>query len=121
MEARAPYHAAPSGPRNLTAPVAAWLRELGFTATEADHGPIATVEAHWQSPEGLRFYLDYQWSALKATVSLALYYPGERNPLDLIRSQHVGRLREVRRLLHGDARFRAAWLAAKSQPIPTSH
>ena len=121
MEARAPYHAAaPSGPRNLTVHVAAWLRGLGFTALEADHGTIATVEAHWQSPEGHRFDYYYQWSMLKAIVSLTLYYPGERNPLDLIRGQHVGRLREARRLLLDDERFRSVWLAAKGQPVSTT-
>lgn len=117
MEARAPYHAAaPSGPRNLTVHVAAWLREQGFTALEADHGPLATVEAHWLSPAGHRFDYCYQWSQLKAIVSLTLYYPGERQPLDLVRGQHVGRLREARRLLLDDARFRAVRQAARGQP-----
>lgn len=117
MEARAPYHtAAPSGPRNLAAALAAWLRGLGFTATEATHGPLTVVEANWQSPEGLRFYLEYQWSALRATAALVVYQPGERYPLDLVKEQHVGRLREVRQLLHNDVCFRTAWQAAKGQP-----
>ena len=120
MEARAPYHAAPKTPRNLTPHVAAWLRGLGFTALEADHGTIASVEAHWGSPEGHRFDYCYQWSALKAIVSLTLYYPGERNALDLIQGQHVARLREARRLLLDDERFRAVRLAAKGQPAAAS-
>lgn len=117
MEARAPYHtAAPSGPRNLAVHIATWLREQGFTALEADHGILATVEAHWVSPEGHRFDYYYQWSPLKAIVSLTLCYPGERLPLDLIRGQHVGRLREARRLLLDDARFRAVRQAARGHP-----
>jgi len=121
MEARAPYHAAaPNGPRNLAAAIAAWLRGLGFATTEATYGPLAVVEANWQSPEGLRFYLEYHWSALRATVALVVYQPGERYPLDLVKEQYVGRLREVRHLLHNDVCFRAAWQLAKGQPTATT-
>jgi hypothetical protein len=121
MEERAPYHTpAPRGPRNLVPHVAQWLRGLDFTALEADHGAIATVQAHWDSPEGHRFYFYYEWSALKALVSLSLTCAGECLPLDLIKGQHVGHLREARRLLHDDERFRAAWLAAKGRLVPTA-
>ena len=119
MEARALYHTpAASGPRNLVRPIAQWLRELGFTALEAEHSTMATLEAHWDSPEGHRFYFYYEWSAMKALVSLTLTYPGEWQPLDLIKGQHVGRLREARRLLYNDARFRAVQQTAKGQSLP---
>ena len=121
MEKRAPYRPeVPKGPRNLAPQVAAELRKLGFTAIERDHGTSATVEAHWQSPQGLRFYLDYRWSARQATVSLVLYYPDVREPMDLVKGQHVGHLREVRHLLHNDVRFRAERQRAKDEPIPTA-
>jgi len=120
MEARAPYHAAPSGPRNLTVHVAAWLRGLGFAAREADHGTIATVEANWVSPEGHRFDYYYEWSAQKAIVSMTLCYSGARQTMDLVAGQHVGRLREARRLLFDDERFRAEWQLAKAlSKLPT--
>lgn len=120
MEARAPFASAPKGPRNLTVHVATWLRSLGFTALEADHGTIATVEANWQGPAGHRFDYYYQWSEWKAIVSLTLCYRGERQLLDLVAGQHVWRLREARRLLLDDEHFRAERQAARGQPATAS-
>lgn len=120
MEARAPYHAAPSGPRNLTVQVAAWLRGLGFAAREADHGTIATVEANWLTPEGHRFDYYYQWSAEKAIVSLTLCYASELRAMDLVAGQHVRRLREARRLLLDDEHYRAERQLARARPVAAS-
>lgn len=116
---QAPEAAPVPAPRNLAPHVAAWLRRLGFTATERTQATTATVEAYWQSARGLRFYLDYQWSPRQATCSLALYYPGVREPVDLVSGQHVRRLKEMRQLLLHDVRFHAEWQAASSQSVPT--
>jgi hypothetical protein len=53
------------------------------------------MQAHWDSPEGYRFYFYYEWSALKAIVSLSLAQASECLPLDLLKSQHVRHLREA--------------------------
>lgn len=107
----APATPQPQGPRNLAPHVAAWLRKRGFTATEAEHPTITTVEAHWTSPEGWQFYVDYEWYPAPhhmAKLHLCVYMPGERTAFQLIRSQHVRRLKEVRQLLCNDSYYRTA-------------
>ena len=110
MEDRAPYASAPSGPRNLTVPLAAWLRTLGFTATEQHYATMATLAAHWIGPRGERFELGYIWSArphTDATCQLQVRWPG-REAENLCGSQRVHRLKEVRSLLLGNVRYHNA-------------
>ncbi|MGI4759885.1 MAG: hypothetical protein ACRYF0_04210 [Janthinobacterium lividum] len=110
MEARAPYHTeAPKGPRNLTAPLAAWLRKQGFTATEQQPGPAyAAVAAYWLGPSGERYELDYLWTGGRfpdATCRLAVRYTGQVTPEVLFTAQRVRRLREARLLLTTNVRY----------------
>lgn len=114
----APATPQPQGPRNLAPHVAAWLRKRGFTATECETPALTTVEAHWQSPDGWRFYVDYEWwPASKATLHLCVYLPGDTSALNLIRNQHVRRLKEVRQLLCNDSYYRTAREQAQ---VPTT-
>ncbi|MDO7853182.1 hypothetical protein [Hymenobacter convexus] len=115
MEAPAPYHAAPKGPRDLSAPLAAWLRTQGFTAVEQVRPTMATVAAHWHGPQGERFQLDYTWLSGPvpgATCWLTVQYPGQLQPETLFTGQQVRRLREARQLLLGSVRYANARLLA---------
>ena len=91
MEAPAPYHTAPKGPRDLSVPLAAWLRVQGFTATE---------------------------QARSATCWLRVHYPGQPQAETLFTGQHVRRLREERQLLLGNVRYANARTLAKLVPAP---
>ena len=108
MEERAPYHTpAPKVPRNLAAPIAAWLREQGFTVRERHYDTVATVGATWTGPRGDQFELAYIWSSgryANATLQLQARWPG-REPENLFGSQRVRRLRDVRLLLTGNVRY----------------
>jgi hypothetical protein len=107
MEDQAPYHRpAPKPPRNLAAPIAAWLRTLGFTATERQYDGQSTVGATWLGPRGERFELAYIWVAqyASATLQLQARWPGQE-PHNLFGSKQVRRLREVRMLLLGNVRY----------------
>jgi hypothetical protein len=106
MEAPAPYHTAPKGPRNLAEPIAAWLRTQGFTATERQYETMATVGATWLGPRGESFELGYFWVPryASATLQLVVRWPG-REPENLFGSQQIRRLREVRWLLSSNVRY----------------
>lgn len=113
MEERAPYHtAAPKGPRNLAEPLAAWLREQGFTATMRQASPTyALLEACWQGSRGERFQLDYTWASgpvPESTCRLQVGYPGQLALEPLFTAQRVRRLKEVRLLLLGNVRYHNA-------------
>lgn len=119
MEAPAPYHIAPKGPRNLAVPLAAWLREQGFTATEHHQG--TTVAAHWVGPQGERFQFDYAWVAgpvPSATCWLDVLYPGQRYSEMLFKAQQVRRLKDARLMLTGNVRYANARTLA--QLLPTA-
>lgn len=99
MEERASYH-----PRNLAAPLAAWLRTQGFTATE--YG--TTVAAHWVGSRGEHFQLDYTWVGgplAEATCCLRVLYVGTSLFETLFTAQRVRRLKEARLLLLGNVRY----------------
>lgn len=123
MEAPAPYHTAPQGPRDLSAPLAAWLRAQGFTAVEQARSVSATVAAHWHGPQGERFQFDYSWVSGPvpgATCWLSVQYPGQLQPETLFTGQQVRRLREARQLLLGNVRYANACTLARlttSSPI----
>ena len=123
MEARAPYHAAAEpAPRNLAAPLAAWLRRLGFTATEQQLGTLATVVAHWLSPRGERFELDYTWTGsphADATCRLQVRGPWQLSADVLFTAQRVRRLKEARQLVTGNVRLHNARLLAQPAPAAT--
>ena len=106
MEAPAPYHTAPKGPRNLAAPLAAWLRTQGFTATERQYETMATVGATWLGPRGESFELAYIWVPryASATLQLVVRWPGQEAE-NLFGSQQIRRLREVRWLLGSNVRY----------------
>ncbi|MBJ6109464.1 hypothetical protein JAO73_10595 [Hymenobacter sp. BT523] len=124
MEAPALYATAPSGPRDLSVPLAAWLRAQGFTAAEQARPATATVAAHWLGPQGERFQLDYAWVAgpvPSATCWLTVRYPGQLQPETLFTAQHVRRLQEARQLLLGNVRYANARTLAKLVPAPTDY
>jgi len=125
MEARAPYHApdaAPRPPRNLTVPLAAWLRTQGFTATEQQPSlAFASVAAHWLGPSGERFELDYHWSGGRfpdATCRLQVRYPGQVTPEPLVTAQRVRRLKEARLLLTSNVRYANARVLEQLAGLP---
>jgi hypothetical protein len=106
-------------PRNLTVPIAAWLRRQGFTAQERERSATADVAAHWLGPQGERFQLDYAWQAgpaPEATCRLTVLYRDAVFPETLFTAQQVRRLRDVRRLLLGCVRYANARLLANLQP-----
>lgn len=123
MENRAPYAmpaAAPRGPRNLTVPLAAWLRTLGFTATEQPYATLSTVAAHWLGPRGERIEFSYIRQAgpvPDATCQLQVCWPGQP-PAKLFGAQRVRRLKDVRLLLLGNVHYHNARLLAKPAPSP---
>lgn len=124
MEERAPYHLpeAPKGPRELAAPIAAWLRRLGFTATEHLLPNYATVSAHWTGPRGEHFLFDYSWvtgPAPEASCRLRVLYPDQVGFEPLFAAQRVHRVKDVRQLLMGCVRLHNARLLAK-MPVPTA-
>ena len=115
MEDRAPYQTqpAPQGPRNLAAPLAAWLRKQGFTAAEY-HG--TTVVAHWTGSRGERFQLDYDWvggESPDATCRLRVRHAGQSLYDILFTAQKVRRLEDARRLLTGNVCYYNARLLAQ--------
>ena len=121
MEARAPY-GAPKGPRNLTAPLAAWLRKQGFTATEQVLGTLATVHAHWVAVGGERFELTYTWTTgpvPDATCTLRVLYPQSVWAETLFTAQRVRRLKEARLLVSNCVRLANARLLAP-KPLAAS-
>jgi hypothetical protein len=112
MEDRAPYHtSAPQGPRNLAVPLAAWLRQQCFTATEQFHATLATIAAHRVAIGGERFELTYTWAlgpVPDATCTLRVLYPSSVWVETLFTAQRVRRLKEVRLLLLGNVRYHNA-------------
>jgi hypothetical protein len=112
MEAPAPYHTAPKPPRNLTAPIAAWLRTQGFEATEQAGDEQATLTAIWTGPRGERFGVSYLWSPRYdgTVLSLQVAYPGQTQTEMLIAAQQVRRLRDLHLLLLGNLRYANARL-----------
>jgi hypothetical protein len=120
MEAPAPYATpAPKGPRNLAAPIAAWLRAQCFTATERQYDTMATVGATWLGPRGESFELGYIWVPRYASASLQLQVRWPSQPgQNLFGPQQVRRLRDVRLLLLGNVRYANARLLA--QPLSTA-
>jgi hypothetical protein len=124
MEDRAPYHLpeAPKGPRNLAPHVAAWLRRLGFTATEHLLPNYASVAAHWTGPRGEHFLFDYTWvtgPVPEANCRLRVLYADRPGPEPLFTAQRVHRVKDVRQLLTGCVRLHNARLLAKA-PVPTA-
>ncbi|WP_310397302.1 hypothetical protein [Hymenobacter sp.] len=112
MEAPAPAR----GPRNLAAPLAAWLRTLGFTATE--YG--TTVAAHWVGAGGEHFQFDYAWAGgptPAATCRLRVLYTGQHLFDTCFTAQKIRRLKEARLLLLGNVRYANARLLALSAPV----
>ena len=118
METPAPYHTqAPKGPRDLAAPIAAWLRRLGFTATERLLPNYAAVSAHWTGPRGEHFFFDYTWvtgPVPEASCQLRVLYPTCSESESLFTAQRVSRVKDVRQLLTGCVRLHNARLLAKA-------
>lgn len=112
--------AAAQGPAapNLTAPLAAWLRRMGFTAMEYAGGWTDTVQASWYTEAGHRFQVEYVYA--RATTGLGTFrlwfYPASsRMPDALVADITVRRLKQARYLLtqnHAYALHRATALAA---------
>ncbi|MGI4759583.1 MAG: hypothetical protein ACRYF0_02665 [Janthinobacterium lividum] len=122
MEARAPY-GEPQGPRNLAAPLATWLRQQGFVATEQLLDTLATVRAHWVAVGGERFELTYTWAAgpvPDATCTLRVLYPNSVWAETLFTAQRVRRLKEARLLVSNCVRLANARLLARPAATPAT-
>lgn len=112
MEAAAPYAAAPRGPRNLTLPLAAWLRRMGFAVLEQGN---AGATGTWAVPDcSWRFQLTYAYSAEGGGILQLLELSDEHRPGVKVQVQtaHVARLRECRFLLLSNAAYADARRAA---------
>jgi hypothetical protein len=124
MEGRAPYHTpAPKGPRNLAAPLAAWLRKQGFVASEQLLDTLATVRAHWVAVGGERFEFTYTWvvgPVPDATCTLRVLYPSSVWAETLFTAQRVRRLAEARLLINNCVRLANARLLASPATIPAT-
>ncbi|MDB5268022.1 MAG: hypothetical protein JWP58_1062 [Hymenobacter sp.] len=110
MEDQAPNQPAPRGDRDLSVPLATWLRTQGFTALERAQADFVTVAASWHSPRHDRFELDYTWQRTpaghaEATCRLRVCYAAEWDFTTLFTAQRVRRLSEARLLLLGNVRY----------------
>ena len=123
MKDQGPYNAAPRGDRDLSAPLAAWLRTQGFTALERAQPGFVTVAATWLSPRLDRFELTYTWQRTpagpaEASCHLRVCYADEWELTTLFTAQRVRRLKEARLLLLGNVRYANARLLAGLLPVP---
>ncbi|HEX8659201.1 MAG TPA: hypothetical protein VF690_16800 [Hymenobacter sp.] len=110
MKAQASCAPALRGDRDLSAPLAAWLRTQGFTAQEEAQPGMATMAAHWINLQLDRFELAYVWQRAPAghavaTCRLQVLYAHEWDFTTLFTAQRVHRLRDVRALLLGNVRY----------------
>ena len=103
MEDRAPYGqpAPPPGPRNLTVPLAGWLRRMGFLVQEQGGVVPTALQATWRAPDELLYQVSYAFEPhvggifqlLAHTDNLVVVHRG------LVHKANVHRLREARFLL----------------------
>jgi hypothetical protein len=124
MEAPAPY-GTPRGDRDLSAPLAAWLRTQDWTAQERALPDLVTVTATWTSPRLDRFELAYTWQRMpaghtEATCRLRVMYAAEWDFTTLFTAQRVHRLKEARLLLLGNVRYANARLLAALATLATT-
>lgn len=118
MEDPAPHSAAPRGDRDLSAPLATWLRTQGFETLERALPGFVTVSATWLSSRHDRFELEYTWQLLpaghaEATCRLRVCYAAEWDFTTLFTAQRVRGLREARLLLLGNVRYASARTLAR--------
>jgi len=116
MEDQAPY--GQPGPRNLAAPLAAWLRTQGWTTTEQVLPAMQTLSAHWYSAQQERFELTYLWQAAPhadATCRFRVLSYGQLPEL-LFASQHVRKVKDARLLVTNCVRYANARLLAQAAP-----
>ena len=125
MEACAPYNIAQTvpGPRNLAAPLAQWLRQMGFLVTEQGGAVPTALAATWRAADGLLYEASYAFTPDSGGIFqlLARLDNALLPHYGLVHKAEVNRLREARFLLlsnvfYADAR-RAA-LAAGTLPPP---
>lgn len=119
--------AAPAGFRNLTVPLAAWLRKMGFTVTEHGWPAPTALTATWTEPAsvagpgGVRYTLDYCFVAGAGALRLVRTpapAPGAQLHV-LVEGAWVGRLKEARYLLLSSQSYqlsRQRALAASALP-----
>jgi hypothetical protein len=119
MEGQDPSNTpAPRGDRDLSAPLAAWLRTQDFIALERAHADFVAVAASWLSPRHDRFELEYIWQRVpdghaEATCRLRVCYAHEWDFTTLFTAQRVRRLSEARLLLLGNVRYANARTLAR--------
>ena len=85
-----------TGPRNLTVPLAAWLRRMGFTVIEQGGAAPTALDAVWMQAPGTGYQLTYL--AHGGVLRLLRHSPAQPNQV-LVESANVQRLREARLLL----------------------
>ena len=90
-----------SGPRNLTLPLAAWLRKMGFLVTEKGGAAPTALEAAWRGPDGLLYQVSYAYAAAAGGIFqlLACFDSAYVDPQGLVQKAEINRLREARFLL----------------------
>ena len=124
MEERAPYGlpAPAPGPRNLTLPLAQWLRRMGFLVQEQGGVSPTALAATWRAPDGLLYEASYAFAPTSGGIFQLLARAD--NALlphyGLVQKAEINRLREARFLLlsnvfYADAR-KAALTAGSLQP-----
>ena len=118
MEARAPYGPAPAGPgpRNLAAPLAQWLRRMGFLVMEQGGAAPTALAATWRAPDGLLYEASYAFTPVEGGIFqlLARLDNALLPHYGLVRKAEVNRLREARFLLLSNVFYAEARKAALS-------
>lgn len=102
--------AATPTPRNLTVPLAAWLRRLGFTVLEQGGVRPTALGATWVDAQGV-FSFIYVYSATGATAHLEHFHDNGYTHT-LVALHQVRRLREARFLLLNNVAYDQARQAA---------
>lgn len=113
MEERAPYGQPAPASRNLTAPLAKWLRGLGFSVLEQGGTLPTSLAATWRASDGLLYEVSYAFAQHEGVFQLLARQDDATQPHHgLVHKAQVKRLREVRFLLLSNTFYREARQAA---------
>ena len=110
MEEQLPLAPPAPGPRNLTVPLAQWLRKMGFLVTEQGGAVPTGLHAAWRALDGMLYSVIYVFVPAAGATFQLMASPnplrGPYNPLVLM--AEVKRLREARFLLQSNVFYAAA-------------
>jgi hypothetical protein len=107
MKAPAPQETAALGPRNLTVPLGAWLRRLGFRVLEHGGAAPTGLAATWAVGVGTGYGVTYLYSATQGGLLRLTRHTPALPERVLVDTAVVRRLREARLLLLTSVFYRA--------------